>query len=140
MVIHGNHFMNSTTTTCYTQLPSMFFFLHTFSSMNNTSSHITTSSLFTHSFSSFSQKKHKIQKTLLTQVFSPCPMEVVEILPSNQYSLHPSWTNEDWEWLAFQWNLGWEFLCPLDWEVLYIIGKLLEHGCLRWACMTLLGT
>jgi hypothetical protein len=67
-------------------------------------------------------------------------MEVVEILPSNQCSFHPSWTNEDWEWLAFQWNLGWEFLCPLDWEVLYIIGKLLEHGCLRWACMTLLGT
>jgi hypothetical protein len=39
----------------------------------------------------------------------------------------------------------WTFKClesncrgqnPLDWRVPYIIGKLLEHRCLKWACMT----
>jgi hypothetical protein len=29
---------------------------------------------------------------------------------------------------------------PLDWDVPYIIGKLLERRCLKWACMTHLDT
>ncbi len=29
---------------------------------------------------------------------------------------------------------------PLDWGVYYIIGKLLEHRCLKWALTTHLGT
>jgi hypothetical protein len=38
--------------------------------------------------------------------FSSCPMEVVEIFPSNQWILHPSWTNENWKWLAFITTIG----------------------------------
>jgi hypothetical protein len=29
---------------------------------------------------------------------------------------------------------------PMDWRVLYIIGKLLKQQCLKWACMTNLDT
>jgi hypothetical protein len=29
---------------------------------------------------------------------------------------------------------------PLDWIVTYIIGKLLERRCLKWACMTQVGS
>jgi len=29
---------------------------------------------------------------------------------------------------------------PLDWKVIYIIGKLLKRRCLKWACMTHLDT
>ncbi len=45
-----------------------------------------------------------------------------------------------WE-LEFQWTLKFSKRnCrgqnSLDWGVLYIIGKLLEHKCLKWFCMT----
>jgi hypothetical protein len=37
----------------------------------------------------------------------------IEILPSNQWPPHPSWSNENQKWFSLLWNLGWESLCPM---------------------------
>ncbi len=49
----------------------------------------------------------------LPPAYSPCPMGVEEIPPSNSWPFHPSRTNESWKWFALQWILGWEFLCSM---------------------------
>jgi hypothetical protein len=40
-------------------------------------------------------------------------------------------------WIFIKWFQGSN---PLDQKVSYIIGKILEHRCLKWACMTHLKT
>jgi hypothetical protein len=37
----------------------------------------------------------------------------LEILPPNQWALHPSWTNENRKWFSHLWKLKWESLCPM---------------------------
>ncbi len=43
----------------------------------------------------------------------PLSNESFEILPSNQWTPHPSRADENWEWFALQLILGWEFLGPM---------------------------
>ncbi len=78
-----------------------FFCLHTFASMNNISSHITTSFPFTHSLSSSSQKKHKIKKNSSPPSFL-WPLLLFSLSngscenPSLQLMASPSFMNQ-WE-------------------------------------------
>jgi hypothetical protein len=41
-----------------------------------------------------------------------CPMEVVEIFPSNQWPPHPSWTNKNREWFDFPMDFRMRILVP----------------------------
>jgi hypothetical protein len=90
--------------------------------LNNTFSHIRTNLFSILSFSSFLFTKHKIFLSLLGTPPRPL-LEIVhlvqwklEILPSNQWPPHPSWTNENREWFSHLWKLGWESLCPMKHE------------------------
>ncbi len=51
----------------------------------------------------------------------PLSNESFEILPSNQWPLHPSRANENWEWFALQLILGWEFFGPMRHKKYFIL-------------------
>jgi hypothetical protein len=81
------------------------FFVYTpFVSMKNIFLHITINYPFTHSFSSSPKKTQdkfflfpKLSMTPLW-AYCLCLIEVVEILLSNQWLPHLSWTNGNWKW------------------------------------------
>jgi hypothetical protein len=51
----------------------------------------------------------------------------------------PLWELESW-WILESLENDYRGQNPLDWKIHYIIGKLLEFICLKWVCMTHLGT
>jgi hypothetical protein len=51
----------------------------------------------------------------------------------------PLWESE-YRWTPRFWKRNCRGQSPLDWDVPYIIKKLLECKCLKWACMTHLDT
>ncbi len=89
--------------------------------MNNTFPHVRTNFiLFSHIPSlpfSFPQLQRLPSPLVNLHDFSlslfPLLNGSFEILPSNQWPLHPSKAKEIWEWFAFQLILGWEFLGPM---------------------------
>ncbi len=96
-----------------------FFFVYTpFVSMNNIFSHIIINSPLTHSISSSSKKIEYTKKLscilFMTHVWacSLCSMEVVKILPFNQWPPHPSWTNENWKWFDPPMKFRMKFFVP----------------------------
>jgi hypothetical protein len=54
-------------------------------------------------------------------------------------SVLPLWELEFW-WTLESSESNWRGQNPLDWKFCYIIGKFLEHRCLKWARMTHLDT
>ncbi len=91
MLCHGNPSMNSTSSTCYTQLPSMLLFAHIFLFMNKTFSHISINifSIISFSFLFLPPNIRYSSPSLVHPLdppwaCSPCPMEVWKsFLPIN---------------------------------------------------------
>jgi hypothetical protein len=93
---------------------------HNFFPCSFVSTHFLPWTTFLHTFIFlFFQKKTQDKKffsfTLsmtLPWACSPCPMEVMEILPSNQWPSHPSWINENREWFNFLMKFRMKILMP----------------------------